>query len=84
MADRILEQQVIAAMEDEFGDDDAGICGRAGQRRIERPGPLLFIGAVVAALGTVMAFGVHTDHTPLPIAGYILPVVGFMVVWQQL
>jgi uncharacterized membrane protein YedE/YeeE len=78
------EQHVIAAMEDEFGGDDPGISGRAGQRPIDRPGPLLFIGAVVAALGTVVAFGVPTDHTPLAIAGYILLVVGLMIVWQQL
>jgi len=74
------EQYVIAAMEDEFGRDDPGIPGRAGQR----PGPLLFIGAAVAAFGTVVAFGVPTGHTPLAIAGYILVLVGLMIVWEQL
>jgi hypothetical protein len=77
------EQHVIAAMEDDFGRDD-GIRGRAGRRPVERPGPLLFIAAVVAAFGTVLAFGVSTGATPLPIAGYILMLVGFTTVWEQL
>ena len=78
------EQHVIAAMEAEFGRDNPGIPGRAGRRPMERPGPLLVIGAAVAAFGTVLAFGVPTGHTPLALAGYILIVVGFMIVWGQL
>jgi uncharacterized membrane protein YedE/YeeE len=78
------EQHVIAAMEDEFGPDDPGIPGRVGQRPTERPGPLLYIAAVVAALGTVLAFGVPTGHTPLALAGYILMLVGVTIVWELL
>ena len=77
------EQHVIAAMEDDFGRDDPGIPGRVGQHRMERPSPLLFIAAAVAAFGTVLV-GVPTGHTPLPIAGYILILVGLMIVWEQL
>ena len=78
------EQHVIAAMEGEFGRDDPGIPGRVGQHRMERPSPLLFIAAAVAAFGTVLAFGVPTGHTPLAIAGYILILVGLTIVWELL
>ena len=78
------EQDVIAAMEDEFGRDDPGVSFRAGPRPMEGPGPLLLIGAAVAVFGTVLAFGVPTGHTPLAMAGYILILVGFAIVWDQL
>jgi len=78
------EQGVIAAMEDEFGPDDPGIPRRVWPGPTERPGPLLYIAAVVAALGTVLAFGVPTGHTPLALAGYILMLVGVTIVWELL
>jgi hypothetical protein len=78
------EQHVIARMEEEFGRHNPGMPGRVGQRPVECPGPLLFIGAAVATFGTVLAFGVPTGHTPLAIAGYILVLVGLMIVWGQL
>jgi putative Ca2+/H+ antiporter (TMEM165/GDT1 family) len=53
--------------------------GRVG----EGLGPLLFIGAAVAVVGTVLAFGIPT-HTPLAISGYILLLMALMIVWHQL
>ena len=70
------EQEVIARMEDEFGRPGPG---RVGQG----PGPLLFVGAAVAVCGTVLAFGIPTQ-APLAISGYILMLVGLMIVWNQL
>ena len=78
------EQRVIARMEDEFGGHNPGMPERVGQGPGERPGPLLFIGGAVAALGTVLAFGIPTGHTPLALAGYILMLVGLMMVWNHL
>jgi uncharacterized membrane protein YedE/YeeE len=78
------EQHVIARMEEEFGHHHTRMAGRVGHRGMERPGPLVFIGAAVAVLGTVLAFGIPTGHTPLAIAGYILMLVGVAIAWDQL
>ncbi|HYT39586.1 MAG TPA: hypothetical protein VEN99_08755 [Acidimicrobiia bacterium] len=78
------EEHVIARMEEEFGRHHPGTPGRVGPRPAERPGPLLLVGASVTVFGTVLAFGISTGHTPLAIAGYILLLVGLMIVWDQL
>ena len=78
------EQHVIARMEEEFGPHNTPMAGRVGHRAVERPGRLLFIGVAIAVLGTVLAFGIPTDHTPLAIAGYILMLVGVAITWHQL
>ena len=78
------EEHVIARMEEEFGRHNPGMPGLAGQHAVEGPGPLLLIGAAIAVFGTVLAFGIRTGHTPLAIAGYIILLVGLVIVWEQL
>jgi hypothetical protein len=73
------EQEVIARIEDDFGRHDPGMPGRVGRG----PGPPLFIGAAVAVIGTVLAFGIPTQ-TPLALSGYILLLVGLVIVWNRL
>jgi hypothetical protein len=74
------EQRIIARMEEEFGDHETGMAGRA----VERPASLLFIGVAVAVQGAVLAFGIPTGPAPLAISGYILILLGSAIVWYQL
>jgi len=75
------EQRIIARMEEEFGDQAIPI---AGPRAARRPGPLLFIGVALAVQGAVLAFGIPAGPTPLAIVGYVLIIVGMVIVGYQL
>ena len=68
------ERETVAWMEEELDLRDPGPPGAA-----DGPGRVGLVGGAVAVLGAVVTF---SAAAPLALAGWILLVVGFVVIWE--
>jgi hypothetical protein len=77
------ERATVAWMEAELDLRDPGLAppGDGYRRPGGKPGPRLFAGTAVSLFGIVVAV---TGGAPLDIAGWILVLVGLVIVWEQL
>ena len=75
------ERDVVARMEEELGPRDEARRGPVGHLPTDPPGPMLLVGAGTTFFGIVVAF---TAGTPLGLAGWILLLIGLVIVWEQL
>ena len=75
------ERETVAWMEEQLDFRDPPSPGRVGRRPADHPGAMFFVGSAITMFGAVVAF---TAGAPLGFAGWILLVVGLVVVWDEL
>jgi hypothetical protein len=75
------ERETVAWMEDELDLRDPAAPHPAGRRPADRLGPMFLVGGAITLFGAVVAF---TAGAPLGLAGWILLLVGLVVVWDEL